>query len=126
MANETILVVDDNPINAKLARIILEEAEFVVHVAGDAEQALHLLQHCEPRLILMDLKLPGVDGLTLTRALREDARFQRTWIVALTAYAVKGDEARASAAGCDGYVTKPIDTDALAATVTSYLARERG
>lgn len=125
MAGETILVVDDNPINAKLARIILEEAEFVVHVAGDAEEALQLLKHCEPRLILMDLQLPGMDGLTLTRALRADARFRRTWIVALTAYAMKGDAERAAGAGCDGYVTKPIDTDALAVTVSGYVARER-
>jgi CheY-like chemotaxis protein len=125
MAIAAILIVDDNPINAKLARIILEEEGFEVRVADDAASALHQLEDFEPRLILMDVQLPGMDGLTLTRQLRRDPRFQRTWIVALTASAMKGDETKALAAGCDGYVTKPIDTEALPRMINGFLARQR-
>lgn len=126
MAGEEILVIDDSSINAKLVRIILEEAEFSVQVAVDAEDALRVLEHVEPRLILMDVQLPGMDGLTLTRKLRADPRFDRIWIVALSAYAMKGDAEKAFVAGCDGYVTKPIDTEALPKTVASFLTRQRG
>lgn len=125
MAGEVILVIDDSSINAKLVRIILEEAEFSVQVAVDAEDALRVLEHFEPRLILMDVQLPGMDGLTLTRKLRADPRFDRIWIVALSAYAMKGDAEKAFGAGCDGYVTKPIDTEALPKTVAGFLARQR-
>ena len=125
MAGEPILVVDDNPTNAKLVRIILEDADFTVQTALDAEDALRILEQFEPRLILMDVQLPGMDGLTLTRRLRTQARFQSVWIVALTAYAMKGDDEKAYAAGCDGYLTKPIDPDALPVQVASYLARQR-
>ena len=81
-----------------------------VRTAGDAEEALAVLATFRPRLILMDLQLPGMDGLELTRRLKADPATRDIVIVALTAYAMKGDEERARAAGCDGYVTKPIDT----------------
>jgi CheY-like chemotaxis protein len=125
MAGEVVLVVDDNPINAKLVRIILEEAELVVHVAVDAEDALRQLESFEPSVILMDLQLPGMDGLDLTRLLREQPRFEPTWIVALTAYAMKGDDEKALAAGCDAYVTKPIDTEELPRMVANYVSKPR-
>lgn len=125
MPNEPILIVDDNATNAKLARIILEDEGFVVRTAGDAAEALQILEQFEPRMILMDVQLPRVDGLELTRRLRADARFSGIWIVALTAYAMKGDDDKAYAAGCDGYLTKPIDPDALPKQVASYLKRER-
>lgn len=125
MAGESILIVDDNVINLKLARVILQDAEYVVKTADDAEAALETLKSCEPAMILMDLQLPGMDGLTLVRLLRKDARFAATWIVALTAYAMKGDEAKAMAAGCDGYVTKPIDPDGLLQVVAALLSKAR-
>lgn len=125
MAGEPILIVDDNPTNAKLARIILEDEGFVVRTAENAEEALRILSEFEPRMILMDVQLPGMDGLQLTRKLRSDARYQNVWIVALTAYAMKGDAEKAYAAGCDGYLTKPIDPDVLPVHVASYLAKDR-
>jgi CheY-like chemotaxis protein len=126
MTGAAILIVDDNPINLKLARVILASEGYVVKTADDAEQALAALQDFEPALILMDLQLPGMDGLTLTRQLRRDPRWSSTWIVALTAYAMKGDEAKALAAGCDGYLTKPIDADGLPRAVAAFVAKRRG
>ena len=125
MAGEAILIVDDNPMNLKLARVVLAGEGYEVHTAVDAEDALTALQGLRPRLILMDLQMPGMDGLELTRRLKADPELKSTIVVALTAYAMKGDEGKATAAGCDGYVTKPIDTRTLATTVASYLERSR-
>ncbi len=125
MSGHPILIVDDNATNLKLARVILTGDGHVVKTADDAEEALILLESFSPALILMDLQLPGMDGLTLVRRLREDARWATTWIVALTAYAMKGDEQKALAAGCDGYITKPIDPDTFSAMVKSFVARQR-
>jgi CheY-like chemotaxis protein len=116
-----ILIVDDNPLNAKLIRLLLEKNGYVVDTAGDAEQALQALQRRTPRMILMDLQLPGMDGFALTRLLKSDPKTRGVTIVALTAYAMKGDERRALEAGCDGYIAKPIDTRALPQLISSYL-----
>ena len=121
MAGEPILIVDDNTQNLKLARVILAVEGYDVRTAADAEEALKVLETFTPRLILMDLQLPGMDGLQLTRLLRADPQRRGIHIVALTAYAMKGDEAKALAAGCDGYVTKPLDTEQLPRMVASYL-----
>jgi CheY-like chemotaxis protein len=123
MACESILIVDDNPQNLKLARILLTGEGYDVRTAIDAEHALEVLGSFNPRLILMDLQLPGMDGLTLTRQLKSDPARAAIIIVALTAYAMKGDREKALAAGCDGYVTKPIDTDALPKTVAQCLKK---
>ena len=123
MTDEPILIVDDNPQNLKLARLILEKHGYAVRTAADAEQALETLASYRPRLILMDLQLPGMDGLTLTRKLKSDPDRAGIPIVALTAYAMKGDEEKARAAGCDGYISKPIDMAALRALVAALLAR---
>jgi len=120
-----ILIVDDNPTNLKLVRIILEGEDYLVQTAVDAEAALRALETFSPRLILMDLQLPGMDGLELTRRLREQARWGSTWIVALTAYAMKGDEAKAIAAGCDGYFTKPLNLDTFPQAVARFMAKPR-
>jgi CheY-like chemotaxis protein len=124
MAGEPILIVDDNPANLKLARVVLAGAGFEVRTAGDAESALATLDLFPPRLILMDLQLPGMDGLELTRRLKADPARRHIVIIALTAYAMTGDEARARAAGCDGYLAKPIDTRTLASVVAGYLAEQ--
>lgn len=124
MTGEPILIVDDNPQNLKLARILLAGAGYDVRTAVDAEQALEVLEAFTPRLILMDLQLPGMDGITLTRRLKSDRARAEIVIVALTAYAMKGDAEKALAAGFDGYVTKPIDIDALPQMVADHLARK--
>lgn len=126
MTDGSVLIIDDNPINLKLARLVLSDGGYEVQTARSAAEARALLAQVEPKLILMDLHMPTTDGLTLTRELRQARRFDSTWIVALTAYAMPGDAEGAYAAGCDGYVTKPIDTEALPATVASFLARARG
>jgi len=121
MAGEAILIVDDNAVNLKLLRITLAMAGYDVQTAVDAEQAMSVLASFRPRLILMDIQLPGMDGLELTRRLKADPATSDAIVLAVTAYAMKGDEQRALEAGCDGYVTKPIDTRTLAATIAGSL-----
>jgi len=123
MTSEPILIVDDNAQNLKLAKVILVAEGYDVRTAIDAEDALTILESFTPRLILMDLQLPRMDGLELTRLIKNDPARRGMIIIALTAYAMKGDDEKAFAAGCDGYMSKPIDTDALARMVAEHLAR---
>jgi len=118
-----ILIVDDNPVNLKLAADVLEMEGHEVTRAVDAEDAIRLIEDSPPELILMDIALPGMDGLTLTRNLKADARFKAIPVVALSAFAMKGDEQKALDAGCDGYITKPINTRTFPAQVESFLIR---
>jgi CheY-like chemotaxis protein len=117
----SILIVDDNESNLELMEAILDAENYHVKTAQDAEQALKVLETFEPGLILMDIQLPEMDGLELTRLLKRDPIRCHITIVALTAYAMKGDEEKARAAGCDGYVTKPIDTRALPKLIAGLL-----
>jgi CheY-like chemotaxis protein len=121
MAGAPILIVDDQPANLKLVAFLLEKAGHEVRTAASAPEALGILKAFHPRLILMDLQLPGMDGLALTRQLKADSNTRDITIVALTAYAMKGDEEKARQAGCDGYLTKPIDTRSFASRVAAYL-----
>lgn len=121
MSGARVLVVDDNPTNLKLVSDLLEFEGYQILKASDAEEAQEVLKHSLPDLILMDIALPGMDGLTLTRKLKADNRSRHVLIVALTAYAMKGDDAKAREAGCDGYITKPIDTRKLPAQVAELL-----
>lgn len=121
MAGEPILVVDDNPLNLKLTRILLAGEGYQVRTAVDAREALEELRTLHPRLILMDIQLPGRDGLELTRQLKADPATHDVVILALTAYAMKGDQERAREAGCDGYIAKPIDTRSLPEVIRGYL-----
>jgi two-component system cell cycle response regulator DivK len=123
MAGEPILIVDDNPQNLKLARVLLTSEGYEVRTAVDAEDALKSLTTFSPGLILMDIQLPGMDGLTLTRKLKADPARRDIVIIALTAYAMKGDDEKAFAAGCDGYVPKPIDITTLPSIVAAALRR---
>lgn len=123
MASEPILVVDDNAQNLKLAKVILAADGYEVRTAVDAEDALRVLESFTPRLILMDLQLPRMDGFQLTRQLKADPMRRGIIILALTAYAMKGDDEKAFAAGCDGYLSKPIDTEVLPRVVAQHLAR---
>jgi CheY-like chemotaxis protein len=122
MEHTPILLVEDNVSNAKLARILLEREGHYVRTANSADEALAVLRGFAPRLILMDIQLPGMDGLTLTRKLKSDPDTRDIPVVAMTAYAMKGDEAHALAAGCQGYIKKPIDTRHFAADVLGYLS----
>lgn len=123
MAGASILVVDDNPVNSKLARVVLTGAGFVVRTAADATEALARIAEDRPALVLMDIQLPGMDGLELTRRLKGDPVTREIVVIALTAYAMKGDDERARAAGCDDYVAKPLDIDRLPRLVAEHIAR---
>ena len=121
MPSKSILLVDDSVHNLKLTRFLLGQDGFEVATAENAEQALRALEMHIPDLILMDIQLPGMDGLQLTRHLRRDSSLNAVPIVAFTASAIKGDEEIARASGCDGYVTKPIDTRTLGKLVREFL-----
>ncbi len=123
MAGEPILIVDDNPINLKLTKVLLLKEGYQVQTSPDAEEALKILENFKPRLILMDIQLPGMDGLELTRRLKASPATENIKIIALTAYAMKGDDEKARAAGCDGYITKPIDTQTLPGVIAGYLKK---
>jgi len=122
MAGSSVLIVDDNVMNRKLVEVLLASEGFEVRAAADADEARRILGEWVPSCILMDVQLPGMDGLELTRQLRQDDRLAAVPIVALTAYAMKGDEERAIAAGCDAYVTKPIDTRNLGRKLQEIIA----
>lgn len=123
MAGESILVVDDNPQNLRLMTALLRIEGYEVRTAADAEETLSTLQTFTPQAILMDIQLPGMDGLELTRRLRQEERFKHTPVFALTAYATEGDAAKALGAGFDEYVTKPIDVHELPKLLAERLAR---
>jgi two-component system cell cycle response regulator DivK len=121
MAGEPILIVDDTPVNLKLTRILLLNEGYKVLTAASAEEALELLRGYRPRLILADIQLPGMDGLEMTRRIKDDPATRDITVVALTAFAMKGDEQKAIDAGCDGYITKPIDTRTLGQRIREYM-----
>lgn len=123
-SGRSILVVDDNPTNLKLACDVLGMEGFVIERASNAGEALAALRRGSIDLILMDIGLPGTDGLTLTRTLKKDTALKHIPVVALTAFAMKGDDEKAFAAGCSGYIRKPIDTRTFGALVASFLTGE--
>ncbi|HEY4178234.1 MAG TPA: response regulator [Kofleriaceae bacterium] len=121
MSGERILIVDDNPTNLKLLAYLMTQQGYVVATALDADAALASIERDHPTLILMDLQLPGVDGLALTRQLKQAPATRDIIIIAVTAYAMKGDVEKAVAAGCDDYVTKPIDTRRVPSIVARHI-----
>jgi CheY-like chemotaxis protein len=125
MPGGSLLVVDDNRTNSTLLQVILRARAHHVRVAQNAEEALAAVAEAPPDLILMDLQLPDVDGLSLTRRLRLSPEGQGMVIIAVTSYAMKGDREKAMDAGCDDFVTKPIDTRQLPLLVARYLASGR-
>jgi CheY-like chemotaxis protein len=125
MSPKSIFIVDDHPVNLELAKVLLVLEGYDVHTAGDAESALVILSDLRPDLILMDVQLPGMDGLELARRLKSSPTHRDSRIVALTAYAMKGDEEKALAAGCDGYLSKPIDTRTFPKLVATYLGEAK-
>jgi CheY-like chemotaxis protein len=121
MSAPLFLIVEDNAINLELARDLLELEGFQVLSARDAVEGCRLARQCQPDLILMDISLPGMDGLAATRQLKGDPATAGIPVVALTAHAMRGDEPAALLAGCDGYLSKPINTRAFAGTLRAWL-----
>jgi two-component system, cell cycle response regulator len=121
MNNKTILVIEDNELNLKLVRALLQRGSFQVLEAGNAETGLALARSGRPDLILMDIQLPGMDGLTATRLLKKDPELKKIPVAALTSYAMEGDVEKAKEAGCNGYITKPIDTRNFLDTVRKFM-----
>lgn len=121
-----ILLVEDNPVNARLATVILRQAGHTVDPVSDAVGARRTLQVHRPDLILMDLGLPGVDGFSLTREIRRHPETAAIPVLAVTSFAMKGDELRAREAGCSGYLTKPINRLEMLAEVDRLLAAATG
>jgi CheY-like chemotaxis protein len=124
MSSRKILVVEDNDMNMQLVEFLLEEGGYTIVKATSGEEALAITQDANgdaPDLILMDIHLPGMDGLSVVRAMKEDARTKRIPILALTAHAMRGDKDRFLEAGCDGYISKPIDVKTFMSSIQQYL-----
>ena len=121
MASERILVCEDNLLNLRLVSDLLQAEGYQVLEATRAQQALALARESQPGLILMDVQLPGMDGLEATHRLKSDPTTAHIPVIALTAHAMQGDRERALAAGCDGYIAKPIDVASFPAQVRHYL-----
>ena len=122
MAKEKILVIEDNALNLKLVRSLLMLENYEVVEAGNAEAGIELAKSQRPDLILMDIQLPGMDGLSATRQLKADPEVNGIPVVALTAYAMLGDEQKALEAGCVGYISKPLDTKEFPELISRFLA----
>jgi CheY-like chemotaxis protein len=122
---DRVLVIDDNPLNAELAEYVLQAAGFEVATAADAQLALGCIASFQPDVALVDIQLPGMDGLTLVRLLKAQAVTRDLVLIAFTAFAMKGDEGRMREAGCDGYIAKPIDVAQFAAQVRECLHATR-
>jgi two-component system cell cycle response regulator DivK len=121
MPNDSVLVVEDTPVNLKVVKILLSRHGFDVRTASTAEEALEVLRQFRPELILTDVQLPGMSGLDLTRKLKSDPTTRDIIVLALTAFAMRGDEKKAYEAGCNGYITKPIDTRTFPTLIRQYL-----
>ena len=125
MTGRHILIIEDNLLNLELATDLLEANGFIVASAQTAEDGLRMARELLPDLILMDFSLPGMDGLTATKHLKADPATRQLAVVGLTANAMKGDEESALDAGCDGYLTKPINTRTFIAAVTQFIATSK-
>ncbi len=125
MNPQIVLVIEDNQLNMELTSDILEVAGFQVLKAERADKGIAIAVAQQPDIILIDIALPGVDGLEATKRLKQDPRTTRIPIVALTASAMRGDDDKARLAGCCGYIAKPIDTRRFAKTVAAFIEKER-
>ncbi len=120
MGNKSILVIEDNELNMKLVKGLIKIGKYHMLEAGDAESGIQIIREQRPDLVLMDLQLPGMDGLSATKVIKKDPTLKDIPIVALTSYAMQGDEERALEAGCTGYIAKPIDTRKFLETISKF------
>ena len=123
MRQRRVLIVEDSLATVDLATFVLNAAGFAVQSAADVGSLIAQLLLFKPDLILMDIQMPGMDGLELTRRLKTDPLTRHIVVVAFTAFAMSGDEAKMRAAGCDGYIAKPFDVASFAATVHAHIHR---
>ena len=121
MNNHKILIIEDNKLNMKLVRELLKLEKYQIIEAENAETGIELAKAHQPDLILMDIQLPGMSGFEATKILKENTLLQNIPVIALTSYAMKGDEDKAYEAGCNGYITKPIDTQKFLEYVSKFL-----
>ncbi len=121
MNDSSILIIEDNPLNVELASDLLQASGYRIHSTRTAEEGIRLARELLPDLVLMDISLPGMDGLCATRALKSDPATSHLTVVGLTAHAMMGDEGSALQSGCDGYLTKPIDTRTFVSTITKFI-----
>ena len=121
LENKTILLIEDNELNRKLVRAMLQIDKYQILEAEDAETGIQLAREYPPDLILMDIQLPGMGGLNATRIIKKDSVLKDTPVIALTSYAMQGDEKEAREAGCDDYITKPIDRQRFLETISRFL-----
>jgi two-component system cell cycle response regulator DivK len=122
---EKILIVEDNPRNMRLIEMTLRSNNYILIKATDGETALDMAVREQPDLILMDIRLPGMNGLDVTKALRKTAAFSRTPIIGLTAHAMKGDREKVLESGCDAYLSKPISTRELPRIIAEMLSQRQ-
>ena len=122
---EKILIVEDNPRNMRLIEMTLRSNNYILLKATDGETALDMAVREQPDLILMDIRLPGMNGLDVTRALRKTPAFSHTPIIGLTAHAMKGDKERVLESGCDAYLSKPINTRELPGIIAEMLSQRQ-
>ena len=118
-----ILVVEDNPMNMRLIEMTLNAQNYTLLKATDGQEALAIARREQPDLIIMDINLPGINGLEVTRKLRETPEFKDTPIIGITAYAMKGDKEKVLEAGCDAYLSKPVDTRQLPVIIAEMLEK---
>jgi two-component system cell cycle response regulator DivK len=122
----TVLYIEDNLDNRLLVKRILEAEGYAVLEAGNGSEGLKLLYEYHPNLVLLDINLPEIDGITLTKFIRNDPRFEKMPIVAITADLFRGDEDKTLSAGCNGYIQKPIDVDLLPSFIERFVELDRG
>jgi CheY-like chemotaxis protein len=124
MAAKKVLVIEDNELNMKLVRGLLSLEDYTMLEATDAEAGIKMAMQHRPDIILMDIQLPGMDGLEATKIINADDDLKEIPIVALTSYAMQGDEEKAELAGCSGYLTKPIDTRSFLDSISRIINRK--
>ena len=123
MSDKNVMVVEDNEKNRKLMRVVLKARGYNIIEAATGEEALNLLKNQKPDIILMDIQLPGIDGLTLIKQIKASVVTKDIPIIAVTAYAMKGDEQKILDTGCNAYVSKPINTQELPLIVEKYIKK---
>ena len=123
MSDKNVMVVEDNEKNRKLMRVVLKAKGYNIIEAATGEEALNLLKNQKPDIILMDIQLPGIDGLTLIKQIKASVVTKDIPIIAVTAYAMKGDEQKILDTGCNAYVSKPINTQELPLIVEKYIKK---